>query len=93
MICFVNSGKTSARLIEWNIDRRLGEPVRIQPFAGAMLDLYGKIKSVGNVMGCFNGAQERRGKDMLNPFIAKPDSSFLRLDDTVGREVRVAALP
>ena len=58
-----------------------------------MLNLYGKIHSFRNVVGRFNGSQERRSKDMLNPFLAKPNSCFFCLDDAVICEIRVSPLP
>lgn len=77
----------------WDKELRLGNPVRPQPFARAVLDLHGQVESFGNVIGRLDGPQERRGEDVLDSFVAKSGTRFLRLHDAVGREMRIQAFP
>jgi hypothetical protein len=58
-----------------------------------MLDLYGQIKSFSNMVSRLNGPEERRGKDVLDPFIAKPETRFLGLHNSVERKMRITAFP
>ncbi len=89
----IHARETSAEFLERQEPGSFGEPIRIQPFAEALLDLHREIHGLRNEMSRFNRAQERGRKDMLNAFIAKAYTRFPGLDDTIRRKMGVVAFP